>query len=74
MPGYVRPGEVLEYGEGGNGVDALGFHEAHGLIAQLRGMVDGGDAGLRRVEGSGLAHRMHGDTAAPARGLLDTPP
>ena len=44
----------------------FGLHEPHGLIAQLRGMVDGGDAGLRGVERSGLAHRMHGDAACPS--------
>jgi len=43
--------EILEHRKGGNGGDFALLHDAHGLIAQLRGVIDGGDTGLRRVQG-----------------------
>ena len=35
-------------------------------------MIDGGDPGLRCIECSGLAHRMHGDRP-PQRAASSTP-
>ena len=58
--------EVVEDGEGGDGGDLFFAHEAHGLVAELRGVVDGGDAGLRGVERAGLAHGVDADGDAEA--------
>ncbi len=56
--------EVVEDGEGGHGEDALFLHQADGLIAQLRGVIDGSYAGLRCVQRSGFAHGVHRDNRA----------
>ena len=64
-------GEVLEDGEGGHGGDVLFAHQAHGLVAELGGVVDGGNAGLRGVERARLAHGVDADRRAQAVGLFD---
>ncbi len=46
------------------------LHQAHGLVAELVGVIDGRDAGLRGVERAGLAGGMHGDAVADARGFF----
>src|SRR5208282_3739278 len=58
-------------GEGGHGVDLLFAHDAHGLRAELVGVIDGDDTGLDRVESSGLAGAMDAHALAHARRLLD---
>jgi hypothetical protein len=46
--GAVREwADVRADGEGDAGGDVLLAHEAHGFVAELGGMVDGGNAGLR---------------------------
>src|SRR5450631_302701 len=56
--------EIVKDGKGRNSEDALVAREAHGFVAQLGGVVDGGDSGLRRVERSRLAHCMHANDGA----------
>jgi hypothetical protein len=41
-------------------------YQPHGLFAEFGGMVDGGDAGLRGVEGAGIVLRVNGDHGAEA--------
>jgi hypothetical protein len=50
---------------------SLRLHETHGLIGELRRVVDGGDSGLRRKQRAGFTHGMHRDAATPAGRLLD---
>ncbi len=57
-------GEVFEDGEGGHGEDSFLFHQAHGFVAELVGVIDGGDTRLCRIEGAGLSGRMHGNMFA----------
>ena len=64
-------GEVLGDGKGGHGVNLLLAHDAHGLGAELVGVIDGGDTGLGRVESSGLAGAMDAHALAHARRFLD---
>ena len=64
-------GEIFEDGEGGDGEDLLLFHQAHGLVAELVGVIDGGHAGLRGVERAGFSGGMNGDALADARGFFD---
>jgi hypothetical protein len=68
---FAVAGEVVEDGEGGDGGDVLLAHQAHGFVAELRGVVDGGNAGLRGVERAGLAHGVDGDARAQAAGFFD---
>ena len=62
-------GEVFGNGKGGDGEDLFLAHDAHGLVAQLIGMVDGCHAGASGVECSGFAGGMDGDAIAGARGF-----
>src|ERR1035441_8298573 len=64
-------GEVLGDGEGGHGVDLLFAHDAHGLRAELVGVIDGGDTGQDRVKSSGFAGAMNAHTLAHTRRFLD---
>ena len=48
------------------------LHQAHGLLAEHVGMVDGRDAGLRGVERARLVGGVHGDAGAHAGGLSDS--
>ena len=63
-------GEIFEDGEGGHGENLLFAHQAHGLIAQLIGMVDRCDSRLRRIQRAWFAGGMHRDALARARGFL----
>ena len=46
-------------------------HQAHGFIAELRGVVDGGNASLRGVERAGFAHGVDGNARAQAAGFFN---
>ena len=63
-------GEILEDGERGHGEDALLLHQAHGLVAQLRGVIEGGNAGLRGIERARLALIVDADVGADPLGLF----
>ena len=47
------------------------FHEAHGLVAELIGVIDRDNAGLRRIECSGLSGGVNRDMFAEARRFFD---
>ncbi len=64
-------GEVLDDGERRNGEDLLLAHEAHGLVGELEGVIDGDDAGARGVERARFAGGVNCHVLAHARGFLD---
>ncbi len=64
-------GEVLGNGEGGHSEDAALFHQTHGFIAQLKGVIDGSDAGASRVEGPRFSGGVYGDALAGTGGFFD---
>jgi len=45
-------------------------HETHGFVAELRGVIDRGNARLSCVKGSRLAHGMHSDSGAESTGFF----
>ena len=63
--------KVLEDGEGGYGVDFLLAHKAHGLVAQLEGVIDRSYSRLGGVQGSGLAGAVDADAGSLAGGFSD---
>ena len=62
-------GEIFEDGESGHGEDLFFAHQTHGFVAELKGVVDGFDAGARGVERAGLAHGVYRNTIAGACGF-----
>ncbi len=64
-------GKVFEDGESRHREDLLFLHQAHGLVAQLIGMVNGNHSRLRGVERSRLAGGMHRDAFAHTRRFFD---
>ena len=64
-------GEIFEDGESGHGEDLLLAHDAHGFVAELVGVVDGGDAGACGIERAGLSGGVDRDALADARGFVD---
>ena len=62
-------GKVFGDGERRDGEDLFFAHDAHGLVAELVGVVDGYDAGARGVERAGFAGGVDGDALAGARGF-----
>ena len=64
-------GEILGDGEGGDSENLFFLHEAHGFVAELIGVIDGSNAGLRGVECAGFASSVDSDAAARARGFLN---
>ena len=63
--GCVRR-KILRDGKGRHGVDLPFPHQAHGFVAELVGMVDGGYARLGSIESGRLAGAMHGNPALQA--------
>ena len=59
-------GEVFLDGKGRDGVDLALAHQAHGLVAELIGMVDGGYSGLGGVQSAGLTFTMHANACLQA--------
>ena len=66
--------KVFEDGECGHGEDLLFLHQPHGLVAELIGVVDGNDAGLRRKKGSGLSSGVDRDVSVRVARPLSPPP
>jgi hypothetical protein len=64
-------GEIFEDGEGRHGEDLLFAHDAHCFVAELQRVIYGRDTGARGVERAGLAHGVHRDAMASARGFVD---
>ena len=64
-------GEVFADGEGGHGEDPFLFHEAHGFIAELIGVINGEDTRLGGVESTGFSGGVDGDVFPSAGGFLD---
>src|SRR5271155_145808 len=58
--------KIFSDGKRRYGIDLLFAHDAHGLGAKLVGVIDGGDSGMGRVEGSRLARAMDADARAHA--------
>src|SRR5690242_11104122 len=61
--------EILGDGKSGDGEDIFLAHDAHGLVAKLKGVVYGFDAGASCVEGSGLAGSVDRHAISCASGL-----
>ena len=61
--------EVFEDGERGDGENLLLVHQAHGLVAELVGVIDGDDAGARGIQRAWFAGGVNGDVLAHARGF-----
>ena len=64
-------GEIFGDDEGGNGENLFFLHEAHGFVAELIGVVDGSNAGLRGVKCAGFSGGVDGNAASGARGFLN---
>ena len=58
-------------GKSGDGEDLFFAHDAHGLVAELKGVVDGFDAGASGVKRSGFAGGVDRHAISGARGLVD---
>ena len=57
-------GEIFEDGKRGHGEDALLLHQPHGFVAQLRGVIEGGNARLSGIERARLAHVVDANIGA----------
>ena len=64
-------GEVFGDRERGNGEDFFFAHQAHGLVAELIGVIDGFDSGAGGVERAGFSGSVDRDPIAGARGFVD---
>src|SRR5579859_4825047 len=64
-------GKVFGDGKGRYGKDLLFLHQAHRLVAKLRGMVNGGDACTSGIEGARLARRVDRNPLTGTRSLLN---
>ena len=64
--------KIFEDREGWNGENVFLFHQPHGLFAELVGVIDGSDSGLRSEKCSGLSGGMHGDASAQPRRFFDS--
>src|SRR5271154_6272200 len=62
--------KILGDGKRRHSIDLLFAHDAHGLGAELIGMIDGGDTSMSRIESSGLAGAMNAHARSHARRLL----
>jgi hypothetical protein len=47
-------------------------HDPHGLVAELVGVVNGNDTGLRCIECAGFASGMDRNALAGTRGFIDS--
>ncbi len=63
--------EILADGEGGDGVDLLFAHLAHGFRGEIVAVVDAGDAGGYGVAGAGFAGAVDAYAGAGAVGFGD---
>ena len=64
-------GEIFEDGKRGHREDLFFAHQAHGFVAELQGVIDGGDSGLRSVERARFAHGVNGDATSCARSFVN---
>ena len=68
---YGMIGKIFGNGKSGDSEDLFFAHDAHGLVAQLIGVVDGCHPSASGVQCSGFAGGMDGDAVPGARGLAD---
>src|SRR5260370_21496483 len=62
--------EVLD-GERGHGGDLLVAHQAHGFVAELIGVIDGGHASANGIKRAGLARGVDRNALADASSFTD---